>query len=94
MTNTSSNSKFLFSNIYGTFSIKLFINLTGMINILHGIGLRLLSLGHHTPFMVKSFSFTTFIDEATLIIYSVINKLSIASQKNFLNPLIRNASTL
>lgn len=22
-----------------------------MINILHGIGLRLLALGHHTPFM-------------------------------------------
>lgn len=25
---------------------------TGMINILHGLGLRLLALGHHTPFMV------------------------------------------
>ena len=24
----------------------------GMINILHGLGLRLLALGHHTPFMV------------------------------------------
>ena len=28
-----------------------FIHL-GMINILHGLGLRLLALGHHTPFMV------------------------------------------
>ena len=26
----------------------------GMINILHGVGLRLLALGHHTPFMVRS----------------------------------------
>lgn len=25
----------------------------GMINILHGLGLRLLALGHHTPFMVS-----------------------------------------
>ena len=25
----------------------------GMINILHGLGLRLLALGHHTPFMVQ-----------------------------------------
>lgn len=28
-----------------------FAGVGGMINILHGIGLRLLSLGHHTPFM-------------------------------------------
>ena len=27
-------------------------SVAGMINILHGIGLRLLALGHHTPFMV------------------------------------------
>ena len=26
----------------------------GMINILHGLGLRLLALGHHTPFMVMN----------------------------------------
>ena len=26
----------------------------GMINILHGLGIRLLALGHHTPFMVQS----------------------------------------
>lgn len=26
----------------------------GMINILHGLGLRLLALGHHTPFMVST----------------------------------------
>ena len=25
----------------------------GMINILHGLGSRLLALGHHTPFMVR-----------------------------------------
>ncbi len=24
----------------------------GMINIMHGLGLRLLALGHHTPFLV------------------------------------------
>ena len=28
----------------------------GMINILHGLGIRLLALGHHTPFMVLSVS--------------------------------------
>ncbi len=28
---------------------------TGMINILHGLGLRFLALGHHTPFMVFVF---------------------------------------
>ena len=28
----------------------------GMINILHGMGLRLLAIGHHTPFMVSQFS--------------------------------------
>lgn len=25
----------------------------GMINIFHGVGLRLLALGHHTPFIVS-----------------------------------------
>lgn len=29
-----------------------FAGVAGMINILHGLGLRLLALGHHTPFMV------------------------------------------
>ena len=29
-----------------------YAGVTGMINILHGLGLRLLALGHHTPFMV------------------------------------------
>ncbi|ELT95650.1 hypothetical protein CAPTEDRAFT_173154 [Capitella teleta] len=28
-----------------------YAGVTGMINILHGLGLRLLALGHHTPFM-------------------------------------------
>lgn len=28
--------------------------LVGMINILHGLGLRFLALGHHTPFMVTN----------------------------------------
>jgi alpha-aminoadipic semialdehyde synthase len=27
------------------------IGVAGMIDILHGLGLRLLALGHHTPFM-------------------------------------------
>ena len=31
-----------------------YAGVAGMINILHGIGLRLLALGHHTPFMVKT----------------------------------------
>ena len=32
---------------FGTYA-----GVAGMINILHGMGLRLLALGHHTPFMV------------------------------------------
>jgi alpha-aminoadipic semialdehyde synthase len=30
----------------------IYAGVAGMINILHGLGLRLLALGHHTPFMV------------------------------------------
>ena len=30
-----------------------YAGVAGMINIFHGIGLRLLALGHHTPFMVN-----------------------------------------
>ena len=30
-----------------------YAGVSGMINILHGMGLRLLALGHHTPFMVS-----------------------------------------
>lgn len=31
-----------------------YAGVAGMVNILHGLGLRLLALGHHTPFMVNS----------------------------------------
>lgn len=31
-----------------------YAGVAGMVNILHGLGLRLLALGHHTPFMVKT----------------------------------------
>lgn len=30
-----------------------YAGVAGMVNILHGLGLRLLALGHHTPFMVQ-----------------------------------------
>lgn len=30
-----------------------YAGVAGMVNILHGMGLRLLALGHHTPFMVS-----------------------------------------
>lgn len=30
-----------------------YAGVAGMINILHGLGLRLLALGHHTPFAVN-----------------------------------------
>ena len=33
-----------------------YAGVAGMINILHGLGLRLLALGHHTPFMVGTSS--------------------------------------
>lgn len=32
-----------------------YAGVSGMINILHGLGLRLLALGHHTPFMVRKY---------------------------------------
>lgn len=32
-----------------------YAGVAGMVNILHGLGLRLLALGHHTPFMVRVF---------------------------------------
>lgn len=32
-----------------------YAGVAGMVNILHGLGLRLLALGHHTPFMVFFF---------------------------------------
>lgn len=32
-----------------------YAGVVGMINILHGMGLRLLALGHHTPFMVSKY---------------------------------------
>lgn len=32
-----------------------YAGVAGMVNILHGLGLRLLALGHHTPFMVHVF---------------------------------------
>lgn len=37
-----------------------YAGVAGMIDILHGIGLRLLALGHHTPFMVSGSSLHTF----------------------------------
>lgn len=30
-----------------------YAGVAGMVNILHGLGLRLLALGHHTPFLVN-----------------------------------------
>ena len=30
-----------------------YAGVAGFVNILHGLGLRLLALGHHTPFMVS-----------------------------------------
>lgn len=32
-----------------------YAGVAGVVNILHGLGLRLLALGHHTPFLVQSF---------------------------------------
>lgn len=34
-----------------------YAGVAGMVNILHGLGLRLLALGHHTPFMVRRLYF-------------------------------------
>ncbi|CAF3553660.1 unnamed protein product, partial [Rotaria sp. Silwood2] len=33
------------------FAFGKYAGIVGMINILHGLGLRFLALGHHTPFM-------------------------------------------
>ena len=35
-----------------------YAGVAGFVNILHGLGLRLLALGHHTPFMVSRVSST------------------------------------
>lgn len=35
-----------------TVAFGVYAGVAGMLNILHGLGLRLLALGHHTPFMV------------------------------------------
>ena len=35
-----------------------YAGVAGMINILHGLGVRLLALGHSTPFIVSSAPFT------------------------------------
>lgn len=43
-----------------------YAGVAGMINILHGLGLRLLALGHHTPFMVV---FVQFIAAVTNELY-------------------------
>jgi hypothetical protein len=48
-----------------------YAGLVGMINIMHGLGLRFLALGHHTPFMV----FHRFIYLISLFIFDNINSL-------------------
>ena len=39
-----------------------YAGVAGIINILHGLGLRLLALGHHTPFMVGIFVVSYLLD--------------------------------
>ena len=34
--------------------VSSYAGMAGFVNILHGLGLRLLALGHHTPFMVSA----------------------------------------
>ena len=34
-----------------------YAGVAGFVNILHGLGLRLLALGHHTPFMVSYYHY-------------------------------------
>ena len=41
-----------------------YAGVVGMIDIMHGMGLRLLALGHHTPFMVNTVLFLTFVETA------------------------------
>lgn len=45
----------------------------GTIDILHGLGLRLLALGHHTPFLVFIYRYTIFIDLSTFFFSSYQN---------------------
>ena len=47
-----------------------YAGVAGMINILHGLGLRLLALGHHTPFMVRNNTAQQNIDKCQLQIKS------------------------
>ena len=49
-----------------------YAGVAGMINILHGLGLRLLALGHHTPFMVGGGDLR-FLNHQRLFHYSFFN---------------------
>jgi len=44
-----------------------YAGVAGMINILHGLGLRLLALGHHTPFMARVFLITFICSDSSLL---------------------------
>lgn len=44
-----------------------YAGVAGMINILHGLGLRLLALGHHTPFMVRIFCCITLFNNNQIV---------------------------
>lgn len=61
-----------------------YAGVAGMINILHGLGLRLLALGHHTPFMVWIAFQTRFPFEATSSAYFCFFLISILGQRTII----------
>lgn len=62
-----------------------YAGVAGMINILHGLGLRLLALGHHTPFMVL------YSNETTCPIIGVNNSFIFFFPRPLIFPIIATA---
>lgn len=64
-----------------------YAGVAGMVNILHGLGLRLLALGHHTPFMVGPVEFYFSFVSSAFVKYTFIclNRQHIGPPHNYRN---------
>lgn len=62
-----------------------YAGVAGMVNILHGLGLRLLALGHHTPFMVNIFEPFLQFPESSLSYYEFLAHRATAQLSEFID---------
>lgn len=60
-----------------------YAGVAGMINILHGLGLRLLALGHHTPFTVNFKRKIKIFTQFCVIYWKIFMKRKISNRKSF-----------